>query len=241
MKIFAHRGSSLIWPENTMLAFDNADNAGATGFETDLRLSKDGEIVLSHDDNLGRFGQADKTISELTEEEITAIEICSIDGQFKDKLISLKTLLQKYPEKDYIFDCKFSGQLLFVRLKELLSEIKFHDRFWFLNWSGKGGKHVRNYFPQQASFPRVARTGIWGGLSIFGLGHLSEPKNSILALPVYFNRFPVFSGRQIASIARRKKTFVGYLVNSEKEFRQCETKAVEIVLTDRPDLITKLL
>jgi len=241
MEIFAHRGSSLIWPENTMLAFNNAHNAGATGFETDLRLSKDGEIVLSHDDNLVRFGQADKTISELTENEITAIEICSPDGQLKDKLIPLKTLLQKYPEKAYIFDCKIPDEALFVKLRELLSKLKFHDRFWFLNWSSKGDKHVYDFFPGHESFPRIARTGIWGWLSILGLGHFSEPKNNLLALPVYFNNFPVFSGRQIASIAGRKKTFVGYLVNTEKEFRQCEKKAVEVVLTDRPDLIANLL
>ena len=241
MKIFAHRGSSLIWPENTLLAFDNAHETGATGFETDLRFSKDSEIILSHDDNLARFGQPDKTISELTEKEIGAIEIGSPDGQLKDKLISLKSLLQKYPKKDYIFDCKISDELLFVKLKELLSELKFHDRFWFLNWSSKGDKHVYDFFPGHESFPRIARTGIWGWLSILGLGHFSEPKNNLLALPVYFNHFPVFSGRQIASIAGRKKTFVGYLVNSEKEFRQCEKKAVEVVLTDRPDLIANLL
>ena len=78
-------------------------------------------------------------------------------------------------------------------------------------------------------------------LSILGFGYFAEPPNKILALPVRFYKFPVFSGRQIASIARRKKTFVGYLVNSEKEFQQCEKKAVEIVLTDHPDLIAGLL
>jgi len=240
MKIFAHRGSSLIWPENTMLAFEKAHETGATGFETDLRLSQDKEIILSHDDNLARFGQPDKTISELTEKEIGAIEIGSPDGQLKDKLIPLKSLLQRYPEEDYIFDCKISDELLFMKLKELLSELKFHDRFWFLNWSRTGDKHARNFFPQRESFPRLARTGIWGWLSILGLGHFSEPKNPVLALPVSFYNLPVFSGRQITSIARRKKTFVGYLVNSEKDFRRCKEMGVEVFLTDRPDLITNL-
>ena len=223
-----------------MLAFDNAHETGATGFETDLRLSKDSEIILSHDDNLARFGQPDKTISELTEKEIGAIEIGSPDGQLKDKLIPLKSLLKKYPEKDYIFDCKISDELLFVKLKELLSELKFHDRFWFLNWSREGDKRVRDFFPQHESFPRAARTGIWGWLSILGLSQLSEPKNRVLALPVSFYNLPVFSGRQIASIGRRKKTFVGYLVNSDNDFRKCKEKGVEIFLTDRPDLSASL-
>ncbi len=224
-----------------MLAFDNAHNAGATGFETDLRLSKDGEIILSHDDKLARFGQIDKTISELTEKEIDSIEIGSRDGQLKDKLISLKSLLQKYPEKDYIFDCKIPDELLFVNLKELLSELKFHDRFWFLNWSREGDKRVHDFFPQQQSFPRAARTGIWGWLSILGLGHFSEPRNSVLALPLSFYNLSVFSGRQITSMSRRKKTFVGYLVNSEKDFRRCKEMGVEVFLTDRPDLIANLM
>lgn len=237
MKIFAHRGSSLVWPENTMLAFDNAHKAGATGFETDLRLSKDGEIILSHDDNLARFGQPDKKISELTEKEIGTLESCSSDGQFRDKLISLKSLLKKHQEKDYIFDCKISDELLFVKLKELISDLKLHDRFWFLNWSKTGDRHVKNYFPQHESFPQVARTTIWGWLSIFGLGRLFEPKNRLLALPVRYHKVLVFSEKQLVSIAGRDKTFVGYLVNSEKDFEKCKEMGVEIVLTDRPDLI----
>jgi len=241
MKIFAHRGSSLIWPENTMLAFDNAHETGATGFETDLRLSKDSEIILSHDDNLARFGHPDKTISELTEKEIGTIEICSPDGQLKDKLISLKSLLQKYGEKDYIFDCKISDELLFVKLKELLSELKFHDRFWFLNWSREGDQRVRCFFPQQQSFPRAARTVIWGWFSILGLSRFSEPRNSVLALPLFFYNLPVFSGRQVTSMLKREKTFVGYLVNSEKDFRRCKEMGVKVFLTDRPDLIANLM
>ncbi|RMF61913.1 MAG: glycerophosphodiester phosphodiesterase, partial [Calditrichaeota bacterium] len=80
MKIYAHRGSSTLWPENTLLAFEKAHESGATGFETDLRLSADGVIVLSHDDNLRRFGHPDKTVSRLAASEIEQIVIPSPDG-----------------------------------------------------------------------------------------------------------------------------------------------------------------
>ncbi|MFQ5824782.1 MAG: glycerophosphodiester phosphodiesterase [bacterium] len=240
MKIFAHRGSSLMWPENTLLAFNLAHKAGATGFETDLRLSKDHQIFLSHDDTLVRFGYPDKVINELTSEELCNIEISSLDGRYSDKLITLKTLLKAYPNKDYIFDCKISDESLFKNLKNLLSELRFHNRIWFLTWSQKADNHVQKFFPGYNLFPRATRTRMWGWSSIARLGYIFEPKNQILSLPAYHFKLPVFSKRQIASIHRREKTFVGYLINTENDFKKCKACGVQIVLTDRPDLLIVL-
>jgi len=59
----AHRGYKAIHPENTMGAFKGAAEVGAHAIETDLHLSKDGVVVLSHDANLKRcFGKEDKII-----------------------------------------------------------------------------------------------------------------------------------------------------------------------------------
>lgn len=52
MKRIAHRGLSTEYPENTLLSFEKALEAGADGIETDLRLSLDEEVILFHDDNL---------------------------------------------------------------------------------------------------------------------------------------------------------------------------------------------
>ena len=51
---FAHRGFSGQFPENTMLAFEKAVEAGADGIELDVQLSKDGEVVVIHDEELSR-------------------------------------------------------------------------------------------------------------------------------------------------------------------------------------------
>lgn len=44
----AHRGYNVLFPENTMAAFRAAVEVGAHGIETDIRLTKDGVVVLSH-------------------------------------------------------------------------------------------------------------------------------------------------------------------------------------------------
>lgn len=47
-QVVAHRGYKARFPENTMLAFKEAIRAGADAIETDVRLSHDGVVVLSH-------------------------------------------------------------------------------------------------------------------------------------------------------------------------------------------------
>ena len=53
-KIFAHRGASAYAPENTLEAFDLAVKMGADGVELDVHMTKDGELVVAHDEEIGR-------------------------------------------------------------------------------------------------------------------------------------------------------------------------------------------
>ncbi|MBW2623017.1 MAG: hypothetical protein JRD68_08950 [Deltaproteobacteria bacterium] len=48
----AHRGGSGLWPENTIEAFQNSIDLGADGIELDVHLSKDGVLVVHHDEAL---------------------------------------------------------------------------------------------------------------------------------------------------------------------------------------------
>lgn len=68
--IFGHRGYSGVAPENTMAAFEKALKAGADGFELDVHLTKEGELVVCHDELLDRTTNGtglimDKTLAEL--------------------------------------------------------------------------------------------------------------------------------------------------------------------------------
>lgn len=54
MIYIAHRGASGDYPENTLLAFSKALDRGATWLELDVHLSKDGELVVIHDETLER-------------------------------------------------------------------------------------------------------------------------------------------------------------------------------------------
>ena len=52
--IQAHRGASAYCPENTLVSFSKAIELGADAIELDVHLTKDGEIVVAHDERLER-------------------------------------------------------------------------------------------------------------------------------------------------------------------------------------------
>ena len=54
MKVFGHRGFSGEYPENTMLAFQKAVEAGCEGIELDVQLTKDLVPVIMHDEKVDR-------------------------------------------------------------------------------------------------------------------------------------------------------------------------------------------
>ena len=72
--IIAHRGASAIAPENTLLAFRLAAEAGAEMIETDAHLTRDGEIILMHDADLGRTTNCIGIIGDYCRSDIEACD-----------------------------------------------------------------------------------------------------------------------------------------------------------------------
>jgi glycerophosphoryl diester phosphodiesterase len=71
---FAHRGGAGLWPENTLQAFQGALELGCSHLETDLRLTRDGQIVLFHDPNLERTTNGEGDVSSYTLEQLRRLD-----------------------------------------------------------------------------------------------------------------------------------------------------------------------
>lgn len=69
-EIFAHRGASGYAPENTLEAFRLAMEQGADGIELDVHLTKDGEVVVIHDETLDRTSNGHGNVRDYTLEEL---------------------------------------------------------------------------------------------------------------------------------------------------------------------------
>ena len=93
--ILAHRGGCGEGMENTLGTFEKTLAAGIKAFEIDVRITKDGKIVLQHDNTLKRTAGIDKHVEDMTEKELR--EVTLKDGSklmFFDELLKL---LKNYP------------------------------------------------------------------------------------------------------------------------------------------------
>ncbi len=70
MKVVAHRGYSGRYPENTMIAFEQAVLAGADEIELDVQLTKDGEVVIIHDEKIDRTTDGTGLVWDYTLKEL---------------------------------------------------------------------------------------------------------------------------------------------------------------------------
>lgn len=74
--IFAHRGFSGYYPENTMLAFEKAaSDTHADGIELDIQMTKDGELVIMHDETLDRTTNGSGFLKDYTYKELRQLSV----------------------------------------------------------------------------------------------------------------------------------------------------------------------
>ena len=82
-KVYAHRGYSGRFPENTMLAFKEAAKTGCYGIELDVQLTKDGQLVVIHDERIDRTTDGTGYVRDYTLEEIRRFNAAaSWNGKF---------------------------------------------------------------------------------------------------------------------------------------------------------------
>lgn len=111
VNIWAHRGSSMMNPENTLLAFRKAaELEGITGIEFDVQLTKDGEIVVIHDEKVDRTTDGTGNVRDYTLNELKQLTI-SGDGEVH----SIPTLRETFEMLAPY--CKNKGLRLNIQLK----------------------------------------------------------------------------------------------------------------------------
>lgn len=74
VQVIAHRGASAIRPENTMSAFKKAIEMGANAIETDVQMTKDGHLILIHDEQLSRTTNGVGWVKDYTLKEIKKLD-----------------------------------------------------------------------------------------------------------------------------------------------------------------------
>lgn len=93
-RILGHRGASAYAPENTLPAFALALEQGADGVELDVHLSKDGELVVMHDERVDRTTNAKGFIKDMTLAELRSLDASC--GMPEYRGVGIPTLSEVY-------------------------------------------------------------------------------------------------------------------------------------------------
>ena len=92
-QIYAHRGYSALFAENTMTAFKEAEKAGADGFEIDVQLTKDEEIVVIHDEKVNRTTDGTGFVKDISYKDIRKLN-ANKKAKKKEPIPSLNEVLE---------------------------------------------------------------------------------------------------------------------------------------------------
>ncbi|MBC7899912.1 MAG: hypothetical protein H7070_07640 [Saprospiraceae bacterium] len=122
--IIAHRGASLLAPENTLAAFGRAIDDGAEGIEFDVRLAKDAVAVVFHDATLQRTARREGRVSDFDSDELREFDIGSwfseVSGKSADPAFAKERVVSL--ENTLAFLKDFKG-LIYIELKCRDSEV----------------------------------------------------------------------------------------------------------------------
>lgn len=114
MKIWAHRGCSQYYPENTMTAFSKAVSInGLTGIELDIQLTRDGRLVVCHDEKVDRTTDGIGDVRSFSLQELKKLQIDAGNGQIE----RIPTMEEVF---DLLGDSLKKGFMLNIELKNSL-------------------------------------------------------------------------------------------------------------------------
>lgn len=106
VRIWAHRGCSAMCPENTLEAFEKAARMkGLEGIEFDVQLTKDGEVVVFHDETLERVTDGEGNLADYTLPELKKFRVAPDSDKAAQipTLAEVLELLEPYCKKNQIW------------------------------------------------------------------------------------------------------------------------------------------
>ena len=153
-KVWAHRGASAYAPENTLEAFLLAAEQGADGVELDVQLTKDGEMVVVHDEEIDRVSDGSGFVKDYTLAELKILNFNKTHPEYQD--VKIPTLREVYEA------LKPTGMTINVELKtgvfwykdlekkvlELTKEMEMEDRVIYSSFNHYSIQQMKKIVPE---------------------------------------------------------------------------------------------
>lgn len=249
--VLAHRGGAHLAPEHTMLAFNKAAEIGVDGFEIDIRLTQDEEIIVFHDESVDRTTNGTGLVSNLTLEEIQALNhgynFQNLDGYYpyrseKVDVVTLRELLEKFPNMLINIDIKdapdtYEGSLMPSKLWRLIEELEATDRVivtsFYCEQVDRFNLYAQNRVALGAGESEV-RLAFTAFTSQFG--HLYHPKVDIFQIPIKSGVVSLDSPKFIQFLGKLNIPVHYWTINDAVSMNLLLRAGAKGIVTDRPDI-----
>ena len=145
---YAHRGASEYAPENTLSSFYLGLQQGANGIETDVQKTKDGVLVLFHDDTVDRVTNCSGKLCDYTYEELKKLKITgSCTTGFYDRIVTLREFLEKFSQYDIHFALELKGPGVEDETYQMVTEFGIMHKVTFTSFQFDYIKRIKELDP----------------------------------------------------------------------------------------------
>jgi glycerophosphoryl diester phosphodiesterase len=234
----AHRGFSGEFPENTMRAFKEAVEVGCDGIETDLHMTKDGVIVLCHDESLDRTTDGTGYIVDYTYSEL-----CKFDAGIKyspdyknERIPNIDEFLQYVKDKSLHINLELKNNIIeYDKLEEKVVEKIYEYKLEknvilssFNHYSMVKVKEIDDKIP----------TGLLYFSKLYKVQDYAFNLKADAVHPFYLS---VMDEKIIKEIKEKKIKINTYTVNEEAHMKRLIELQVDGIITNYPDKLKKIL
>ena len=142
---YAHRGASEYAPENTMAAFDMALQLGANGIELDLQKTKDGKIVIFHDDKIDQKTNQKGEIGDYTYQELLNFDFGSwFNLKYKDeKIVLFEDFAKKFLPQKLTFAIELKQEGIEKETLDIIKKYATHNNIYITSFKYKALENMR--------------------------------------------------------------------------------------------------
>jgi len=232
LPIVAHRGASGYAPENTIAAFDMAVQLQADYIELDVRMCKDGELVVMHDETVERTTTGSGYVQAYTLQEIKLLASRTADGYVdaKEKVPTLKEVLTRYHGSvGLVIEVKTSPFYpgLEDKLVEVLSRYRQPHRMMIQSFDVEAVRYIH------ARLPHIP-AGVLIGEKQHPLP--DEALDDIASFADYINyNHEILDRRIVDRIHDRQRKVMAWTIRKEKDMGRVKRLGVDGIITDYPD------
>lgn len=230
---FVHRGGDEVETENTIEAFKYSSDLGFVFIETDVQATKDGHVVIFHDATLKRMAGVNKSVKELTLQEINEIDL--LHG---GKIPLLSEALETFPDLRFNIDIKTEEAL--EETIRIVKHMNFLDQTCLASFSSSRLKRIKNLAGPAACISS-------GQMDIFKMMCQSigisfkQTENHCAQIPVKQWGVPVLTKR-FMNIAQQQNKFVHvWTIDDKDQMFELIEFGVDGLMTDKPSILKEAM